>query len=91
MPAPIDTRAPRVSAASRVMMFTTALTAFTPQSVPPGPLMTSIRSTSSSITSCTSQNTPENSGEYTDRPLIITSILFGALVLLPLKPRALIA
>ncbi len=37
-----------------------------------------------------SQNTPENSGAYTERPSIITSSLFGPLLLLPFRPRALI-
>ena len=53
---------PCVSAAARVITLITPLTAFAPHSVAPGPLMTSMRSTSSSITSCSSQNTPENSG-----------------------------
>jgi hypothetical protein len=70
------------------MTLMTPLTAFTPHSVLPGPLITSMRSTSSSITSCTSQKTPENSGEYTDRPSISTSSLLDAL---PANPRALMA
>jgi hypothetical protein len=60
--------------------------ALTPHNVPPGPLMTSMRSMSSSITSCTSQNTPENNGEYTDRPSISTRSLLADELL---NPRAL--
>jgi hypothetical protein len=45
-----------------VMTLMMPLTALTPHSVPPGPLITSMRSTSSSTRSCTSQKTPENSG-----------------------------
>jgi hypothetical protein len=51
-----------VSRAVRVMMLITPFTAFAPHSVAPGPLITSMRSMSSSITSCWSQNTPENNG-----------------------------
>src|SRR5436309_9483 len=43
-------------------MLITPLTALAPQRVAPGPRMISMRSTSSSITSCTSQKTPEKSG-----------------------------
>jgi hypothetical protein len=57
------TSAPGVSTALLVMMLITPLTAFVPHIVPPGPLTTSMRSTSSSRRSCTSQNVPENSGE----------------------------
>ena len=79
---------PCVSLLDLVMMLMTPLTAFAPQSVPPGPLMTSIRSTSASGTLCASQNTPEYRGVYTVRPSISTSSLFEVL---PLKPRALMA
>jgi hypothetical protein len=51
-----------VSRAERVMTLITPLTAFAPQSVARGPLMTSTVSMSSTSTSCWSQNTPENSG-----------------------------
>ena len=44
------------------MTLMTPFTAFAPHRVLPGPLITSMRSTSSSITSWTSQNVPENSG-----------------------------
>ena len=80
-----------LSAAERVVTLMTPLTALTPQSVPPGPDTTSTRSMSSTITSCASQNTPENSGVYTERPSIITSSLFGATEVLPFMPRALMA
>ena len=52
----------RVSAVGFVRMLMTPLTAFPPQSTPPGPLTTSMRSTSSSMTSIASQNTPEKVG-----------------------------
>ena len=51
-----------MSRAGRVMTLMTPFTAFAPQSVAPGPLITSMRSMSSSSTSCWSQNTPEKSG-----------------------------
>ena len=70
------------------MTLITPLTAFAPHSVAPGPLITSMRSTSSSSTSCASQNTPEKSGVYTVRPSISTSSLLASTLL---KPRALIA
>jgi hypothetical protein len=54
---------PIVSRAERVITLITPLTALAPHSVAPGPLITSMRSTSSSSTSCASQNTPEKSGE----------------------------
>jgi hypothetical protein len=57
-----DTSKPCVLSALRVMMLMTPLTALAPQRVAPGPLTTSIRSMSSSTTSCASQNTPEKSG-----------------------------
>ncbi len=79
---------PTVSAALRVMTLMTPLTAFAPHSVPPGPLITSMRSTSARSTSCASQTTPENSGVYTVRPSTSTSSLFASTLL---KPRALIA
>jgi hypothetical protein len=87
-PAPATARIPGVAAAGLVMMLITPFTAFAPQSVPPGPRTTSIRSTSSSITSCTSQKTPEKSGVYTLRPSISTSSLLANWLL---KPRAVIA
>jgi hypothetical protein len=40
----------------------TPMTALVPQVAPPGPLITSMRSTSSSITSWVSQSTPEKRG-----------------------------
>ena len=69
-------------------MLMTPLTALAPHAVAPGPLMTSIRSMSSRSTSCSSQKTPANSGEYTVRPSISTSSLFARPLL---KPRALMA
>ena len=51
-----------MSPAVRVITLITPLTALAPHSVAPGPLITSMRSTSSSITSCMSQKTPENNG-----------------------------
>jgi len=48
-----------VSRADRVVMLITPFTALAPYSAPPGPLMTSIRSMSSSTRSRASQNTPE--------------------------------
>ena len=71
-----------------VMMLMTPFTAFAPHTEPPGPLMTSMRSTSSSSTSWMSQNVPEKSGEYTLRPSMSTSSLFAVVLL---KPRAVIA
>jgi len=49
-----------VSEARRVITLITPFTAFAPHNVAPGPLMTSMRSTSSSNTSWAS---PENAGE----------------------------
>ena len=72
------------------MTLITPFTALAPHSAAPGPLITSMRSTSSSITSWASQNTPEKSGVYTTRPSISTSSLL-AIALGWLKPRALIA
>jgi hypothetical protein len=72
----------------RVITLITPFTAFAPHSVAPGPLITSMRSTSSSIRSCASQNTPENNGVYTVRPSISTSSLLPSELL---KPRALMA
>ena len=46
------------------MMLMTPLTALAPQSAPPGPRMTSIRSMSARRVSWTSQKVPANSGEY---------------------------
>jgi hypothetical protein len=66
------------------MMLITPLTAFAPHSVPPGPDTTSIRSTSCSSVSCTSQKTPANSGEYTLRPSTSTRSLFDRSLV---KPR----
>jgi hypothetical protein len=51
-----------VREAERVVMLIRPFTAFVPHNVEPGPLTTSMRSMSSSITSCASQNTPEKSG-----------------------------
>src|SRR6266571_4945414 len=79
---------PWVSEDRRVMTLITPFTAFAPHSAAPGPLITSMRSTSSSITSCASQNTPEKSGVYTTRPSISTKSLLSMVLL---KPRALIA
>ena len=62
VPPPICTSAPCVCAALLVTMLMMPLTALAPHSAAPGPRTTSIRSMSSSTTSCTSQNTPENSG-----------------------------
>src|ERR1700680_1018504 len=64
----------------------TPFTEFAPQSVPPGPRMTSIRAMSSSGGSCTSHHTPPNVGVYASLPSIRTSIL---LFWKPLKPREL--
>jgi hypothetical protein len=61
-PTDVEARKPAVSAAGLVTTLITPLTAFTPHSVPPGPLITSMRSMFSSITLWASQNTPENSG-----------------------------
>ena len=47
------------NAMNGVMMLITPFMAFEPYRAPPGPLITSIRSTSCSITSRASQNTPE--------------------------------
>ncbi|MFO1286542.1 MAG: hypothetical protein U1F49_08400 [Rubrivivax sp.] len=77
-----------MAADERVMMLMTPLTALAPHSTPPGPLMTSMRSTSSSSTSCASQNTPENVGVHIVRPSISTSSLLASV---PLKPRAVMA
>jgi len=71
-----------------VMMLITPFTAFAPQSVAPGPLITSMRSMSSSAKSCASQKTPEKSGVYSVRPSISTSSLLASTLL---KPRAEIA
>jgi hypothetical protein len=68
------------------MMLMTPFTALAPQSVAPGPLMTSMRSMCSSTRSCASQKTPEKSGVYTARPSTITSILLARMLE---KPRAL--
>ena len=62
VPASATTRVPCVSALDRVRMLITPFTALAPHSVAPGPLMTSMRSTSSSSRSCWSQNTPEKNG-----------------------------
>ena len=62
LPVPAVTKPPWVALALLVMMLITPLTALAPHSVAPGPRITSIRSTSSSGTSCTSQKTPENRG-----------------------------
>src|SRR5207248_9346549 len=59
-----------------------------PHNVAPGPRMTSIRSMSSSIIPCTSQNTPEKSGLYKVRPSCRTSSLLAKT---SLNPRALTA
>src|ERR1043166_4091897 len=69
-------------------MLITPLTAFAPQSVAPGPVITSIRSISSNSVSCASQNTPAYKGVYTVRPSIKTNILLAVVLL---KPRPLIA
>ncbi len=58
------------------MMLITPFMALEPYSAPPGPLITSMRSTSSSSTSRASQNTPELSVEYRLRPSSSTSSLF---------------
>ena len=81
---------PWVSPALRVRMLITPLTALAPHSAPPGPLMTSMRSMFSGSTNWSSQYMPEKIGEYTLRPSISTSSLFGKFCasLLPLKPRA---
>src|SRR5687768_13141023 len=71
-----------------VMTLMTPFTALAPHWVAPGPLITSMRSTSSSMTCCASQKTPENSGEYTVRPSIITSSLLAEVAL---NPRAVMA
>jgi len=63
LPAVAVSSAPWVSAALRVTTLMTPFTALEPHSVPAEPLSTSMRSTSSSSTSCDSQNTPEKSGE----------------------------
>jgi hypothetical protein len=63
VPIVAEARVPWVSCAERVMMLITPFTALAPHRVPPGPLMTSIRSMSSSIRSWLSQNTPECRGE----------------------------
>jgi len=65
----------------------TPLTAFAPHSVPPGPRTTSMRSMSAMTRSWPSQNTPPNTGEYTVRPSIMTSILLAVVML---NPRVLI-
>src|SRR5207244_1294792 len=56
--------------------------------VDPESAVSAIRSTSRSETSCASQKTPENSGEYTVRPSIITSSLLASTLA---KPRAVMA
>ncbi len=66
----------------------TPLTAFAPQTDPPGPRMISMRSMFSSGISRCSQYTPENAGVYTVRPSISTSTLFEYRAL---NPRTLIA
>jgi len=68
-------------------MLMTPLTAFAPQTVAPGPRITSIRAMSSMNASCTSQKTPEKQRVYRLRPSISTRSL---LAVVPLKPRALI-
>lgn len=75
MPVPTLTSVPTVSRADRVMMLITPFMAFDPYSAPPGPLITSIRSMSSSIRSRASQNTPELRVEYRLRPSTMTSSL----------------
>src|SRR5207253_8712734 len=70
------------------MTLMTPFTALAPHNVAPGPLVTSIRSTSARGTSCTSQNTAEYSGVYTVRPSIRTSSLLAVVLL---NPRALMA
>jgi hypothetical protein len=70
----------------RVRMLMTPLTAFAPHSVPPGPLMTSMRSTSSSSTSCTSQNTPEMQRRVDAAPVDHHEQLVGAAC--SFEPRA---
>ncbi len=55
MPTVVESRSPCVSFALLVMMLMTPLTALAPQSVAPGPRMTSIRSMSSITVSCTFQ------------------------------------
>ena len=78
-PALASTRPPPVCAADLVMMLTTPFIALAPHSEPPGPLITSMRSTSASTMCCWSQNTLEKNGVYTLRPSISTSSLFAAL------------
>src|SRR5437016_14677233 len=70
------------------MTLMTPFTALAPHNVAPGPLMTSIRSTSTRGTSCTSQNTPEYNGVYTVRPSMSTRSLLAVVLL---NPRALMA
>lgn len=77
VPALADSCVPRASAALRVMMLITPLTALAPQIDAPGPRTTSMRSTSSSGMSLNSQNTPEYTGEYRLRPSCSTSSLFA--------------
>ena len=62
VPPPPERSSPCVSFAFLVITLITPFTALAPHKVAPGPLMTSIRSMSSSGTSWTSQNTPENKG-----------------------------
>jgi hypothetical protein len=54
------TQPAHVSAADFVMMLMTPFTALAPQTAPPGPRITSMRSMSETIMFCASQNTPEN-------------------------------
>src|SRR2546421_12951537 len=70
------------------MTLMTPFTALAPHNVAPGPLMTSIRSTSTRGSSCTSQNTPEYNGVYTVRPSMSTRSLLAVGLL---NPRALMA
>ena len=58
----------------------TPLTALEPHSVAPGPRITSIRSTSSSGRSCTSQKTPANSGRVDGPPVHQNQQLVGRLL-----------
>ncbi len=61
-PHPTDTALPRASAAARVITLMTPFTAFAPQRVAPGPVITSTRSMSCTGSAWSSQNTPEKSG-----------------------------
>ena len=70
------------------MMLITPLTALAPQTVAPGPRITSIRSMSSSGKSNVSHKTPPKVGVYTVRPSTITR---SSLLKRPLSPRALMA